>query len=132
MTRSTTAAKPATKKTTSRAKASTTSAPKTKPVVVQENPPVVSAPDMRKVELIEAAVERAGVRKKFAKPAIEAALAILGEALDEGRDLNMRPLGKVKIQRSKKVANGTVIQARIRRPEAKPKTPDEGLADAAE
>lgn len=125
------------RKTTSAPKTKTTrkpaapAAPKAAAVVVQEKSPVVTAPDLKKTDLVDAVVERSGVKKKFAKPAIEAALAVLGEALAEGRDLNLRPLGKVKIQKSKELANGTVITARIRQPEAK-KDDGDGVADAAE
>lgn len=71
--------------------------------------------ELRKKELIEAAVDRSGIKKRFAKPAIEAALAILGEALDEKRTLNLPPMGKVKIQRAKEIEGGWVLAARIRR-----------------
>ncbi|MEQ9693546.1 HU family DNA-binding protein [Shimia sp. SDUM112013] len=131
-------------KSTARSRAKTTpskstavAAKKAPPVVVKETAPVVSAPEMKKVELIDLVVERSGIKKKFAKPAIEAALAILGETLAEGRDLNMRPLGKVKVQRSKEVANATVHTVRIRRPNAVVEKPaeasdEQGVADAAE
>ncbi|MDO6800260.1 HU family DNA-binding protein [Shimia thalassica] len=126
--------------TQSRAKASPSKAAavaskKAPPVVVTETAPVLSAPELKKVELIDAVVERSGVKKKFAKPAIEAALAILGESLAEGRDLNLRPLGKVKVQRTKEVANAIVMTTRIRRPnmEATPvEAEDGGIVDAAE
>lgn len=105
---------------------------KAAPVVVVDAAPMVSAPEMKKVELVDAVVERSGIKKKFAKPAIEAALAILGEALSEGRDLNLRPLGKVKVQRSKEVANAQVLTARIRRTHMQEKTENEGIAGAVE
>jgi DNA-binding protein HU-alpha len=103
-------------------------------MIVTETSPVVSAPEMKKVELVDAVVERSGIKKKDAKPAIEAALAILGEALADGRDLNLRPLGKVKVQRTKEMANGSVLTVRIR--QASPKVEDDTspspIADAAE
>ena len=117
----------ATKKTSS-----AKSAPKAEPVVVSETAPVVSAPDLKKVELIDAVVERSGVKKRYAKPAVEAALAILGEALAEGQGLNLRPLGKAKVQRSKEVANAKVLTIRVRQAHAKPEGNDDGVADAAE
>lgn len=72
---------------------------------------------MKKKELIDLAVERSGLKKRDVKPAVEAVLAVLGEALAEGRDINMRPMGKIKVTRMKKVRNGQVIGARIRQPE---------------
>ena len=107
-------------------------APKAAPVVVNEAKPVVAGPQMKKKELIEAVVERSGVKKRYAKPAIEAALAVLGEALDEGRELNLRPFGKMKVQRAKEVANGKVMNVRVRQPKNAPETAKEGVADAAE
>lgn len=123
------AAKPKTAaKTTAARKAPPKPATKATPVVVTEKEPVVSAPDLKKVDLVDAVVERSGIKKKFAKPAIEAALAVLGEALADGRSLNLRPLGKVKIQRTKDVSNGKVMTARIRQP-LDTKVENEGLAD---
>ncbi|WP_299350228.1 HU family DNA-binding protein [uncultured Shimia sp.] len=115
--------KKTTTKTTRKAAPKAPVAPKTAkpatkvaPVVVQESTLVVSAPDLKKVDLVDMVVERSGIKKKFAKPAIEAALAVLGEALAEGRSLNLRPLGKVKVLKSKEVSNGTVITTRVRQP----------------
>ncbi|WP_372887743.1 HU family DNA-binding protein [Shimia sp.] len=105
------------------------------PVVVTETAPQLTLPDLKKVDLVDQVVERSGIKKKFAKPAIEAALAVLGEALSEGRSLNLRPLGKLKVLRSKDVANGRVQTLRLRQPQVKPQvqTKDkEPLADPDE
>ncbi len=126
----------ATKKTTASARKAP--APKTastaaaKPVVVTEAAPVVSGPELKKKELIDMVVERSGVKKRFAKPALEAALAVLGEALDEGRELNLRPFGKMKVQRAKDVSNGKVMNVRVRQPKKLSEGGKEGVADAAE
>lgn len=81
-----------------------------------ETPTAETGPvEIRKRELIDAVVARSGIRKQFAKPAIETALAILGEALDEGRPLQLPPLGRVKVQKSKEISDGHVLTARIRR-----------------
>lgn len=93
---------------------------------------IQSMPEMKKKELIEQAVERSGVKKRDAKPAIEAALAILGEALAEGRELNLIPMGKVKVTRMKKAGNGQIIMARVRRPEQDEIDLETPLAQAAE
>lgn len=129
--KTTTTRKRATTSTKTTAKAKPKAAPKPEPVVVKETAPVVTAADMKKVQLIDAVVERSGVKKKYAKPAIEAALAVLGEALAEGQGLNLRPLGKVKIQRQKDVSNGRVITVRVRQPLDK-KEADKPLAEPAE
>ncbi|MFW2541774.1 HU family DNA-binding protein [Primorskyibacter sp. 2E107] len=72
--------------------------------------------DLRKAELIDLVVERSGVRKRDAKPAVEAALAILGQALAEGRPLALQPLGKVRHLTVKERPNARVINLRLRQP----------------
>ncbi|MDA7426633.1 HU family DNA-binding protein [Thalassococcus lentus] len=71
----------------------------------------------RKNELIELAVARSGVKKRDAKPAIEAALAIMGEMVSEGRELNLKGFGKFKVKRTVDAQNGTVVHARLRQPQ---------------
>ncbi|MCT4557949.1 MAG: HU family DNA-binding protein [Pelagimonas sp.] len=93
---------------------------------------VVEDTDLRKKELIEAVVARSGVKKRDAKPAIEAALEILGEALAEGRALNLKPLGKAKVVRMKQLDHGRVVNLRLRQTSAGENTPADPLAQAAE
>ncbi|WP_235857748.1 HU family DNA-binding protein [Marimonas lutisalis] len=107
------------------------------PVVVQETKPATVSAAMRKKGLVDAVTERSGVKRKFVKPAIEAALAEIGEAIAAGRDLNLPGLGKIKVQRSKKMSNGDVYITRIRRPLANTDAPagddpKDPLAEAAE
>lgn len=71
----------------------------------------------RKNELVELAVARSGVKKRDAKPAIEAALAIMGEMVAEGRELNLKGFGKLKVKRTVEANNGTVVHARLRQPQ---------------
>ncbi|WP_246079286.1 HU family DNA-binding protein [Parasedimentitalea maritima] len=94
------------------------------PTVVMPGP-VVSAPEMRKKELIDLVVERSGVKKKDAKPVVEAMLAVLGETIGEGRELNMQPLGKLRINRSEMRNNGRVIICKIRQSIASTTNPTE-------
>ncbi|NDW43649.1 DNA-binding protein [Ruegeria sp. PrR005] len=70
---------------------------------------------MRKRELIDLVVARSEVKKKFAKPAVEAMLAILGEAISDGRSLNLSPMGKLKVNRSTDKGTGQVIICKLRR-----------------
>jgi len=86
--------------------------PETKPAVASKA--AVSAPVLRKKELIERVVERSGVKKKDAKPTIEAMLAVLGEALAAGEELNLQPLGKVMVKKTKELANAKMMVCRIR------------------
>ncbi|WP_428541182.1 HU family DNA-binding protein [Profundibacter sp.] len=74
----------------------------------------VEVPVLRKKELIERVVVRSGVKKKDAKPAIEAMLAVLGEALAAGEDLNLQPLGKVMVKKTKELPNAKMMVCRIR------------------
>ncbi len=71
-------------------------------------------PALKKAELLGAVVARSGVKKGQAKPVLEAVLAVLGEAVTEGRDLNLEPFGKLKIKRIQPGANGRVTVARLR------------------
>ena len=76
---------------------------------------VADAPVLRKKELIERVVARSGIKKKDAKPTVEAMLAVLGEALSNGEELNLQPFGKVMINRVIDKPNATVIVAKVRR-----------------
>lgn len=86
-----------------------------KPSVIKAAQPVVAGAMMRKKELIDAVVERSGSKKKDAKPVIEAMLAVLGDAVAEGRELNLQPFGKLKVNRSKDISNGKVMICKLRR-----------------
>jgi DNA-binding protein HU-alpha len=95
--------------------------------------------EMKKQELIALVVERSDVAKKHAKPVIEAMLDVLGEALAEGRELNLQPLGKVKQNRVKDTPRARVIVAKIRqqkpggpRPKDSAENAKEAVADGAE
>ncbi len=125
-------------KTTAKTVSKTTTKPAlvkaAKPVAAIVDPvePLVSQPELKKPELVDKAVEMSGIKKRFAKPAIEAALAILGEALKEGRDLNLQPLGKVMAKNTKETGSGTVINARIRQSKRVAAEAKAALADPAE
>jgi len=69
---------------------------------------------MRKPDLIEKVVARSGIKKKDAKPVVEAMLAVLAETLAEGREMRLPPLGKVIINRTKELDNGTAYIVKIR------------------
>ena len=117
-------AAPRSKTSTSTTTAASKASPKvqTKPAVTPVAPapvvvaatPVVAEPAMRKKELIDQVVERSGIKKKDAKPVVEAMLAVLGEAVGEGRELNLQPLGKLRINRSEERSNGRVIICKLR------------------
>ena len=118
--------------TTTRSKYKTTPTskkPRTKTTAAELAPKASSmtdvelGPEMKKKELIDAVVSRSGIKKKDAKPVVEAMLAVLGEALADSRELNLKPFGKVKVNRTKEVPNGKVIIAKVRQT----KPPSAGL-----
>lgn len=88
--------------------------------------------ELDKKELIERVVERCGVKKRDAKPAIEAALAILGEALAEGRELKLEPLGKLKVTKIKEMGDKRMIVSRLRQNSSVGVTAEAPVPDAAE
>lgn len=94
-----------------------------------------AGPELKKQELIAKVIERADIKKKYAKPVVEAVIEVLGEALAEGRELNLQPFGKLKLNRTKDTPNARVIVAKIRQAKSAPETgtsPKEPVADAAE
>lgn len=124
------AAKPASKTATSASKADVAKAPLPKVVKVAE--PVVASPELRKKELIDLVVARSGVKKKDAKPTVEALLAVLGECIADGRELNLQPFGKLKINRTEEKANGRVVVCRLRQSTANASGTKEPVAEPAE
>lgn len=122
----TTAAKTrASKKATTPSKAAKTAAPttpskakapaaqKAKPTVVNAPTPVVVGPAMRKKELIDAVVQRTGMKKKDVKPVVESMLGVLGDALAEGRELVAQPMGKLRVHKQKTTARKRILFAKL-------------------
>ncbi|WP_320179043.1 HU family DNA-binding protein [Roseovarius pacificus] len=138
--RTSTAPKSATSgKTAAKAPAKPAAKTAPEPGVVSETTVTAVAPELKKKELIDMVTDRAGVKKKFAKPVVEAMIDILGEAIAEGRELNLQPLGKLKHQRTKETPNARITVAKIR--QSKSASPalehgadkaKESVADAAE
>lgn len=71
-------------------------------------------PLLKKRDLIDAVVKRSGIKKKDAKPVVEAMLAELAEALSDGQELSLPPLGRVKINREKEIEDGKVLILKLR------------------
>lgn len=89
-----------------------------KPVVVTAASPAPGTPELRKKELLDLVVEQSGVKRKDAKPAVEAMLAILGATIAEGREFNLQPFGKLRINRAEERTNGRITVCKLR--QAKP------------
>ena len=64
---------------------------------------------VKKPEFLDRAVARTEVKKREAKPAIEAALAVLADALVAGEELNLPPMGKLRVVKSKDVGDGAKV-----------------------
>ncbi len=84
------------------------------PSVVETLSPVVVSNELRKKELFELVVERSGMKKKVVKPVVEAMLAVLGDAFAEQREMNLPPLGKIKVQRGKELHDGRALVLKLR------------------
>lgn len=106
------------------------------PTVVQDTPAVVSGPELRKKELLNRVLARSGAKRKDAKPVVEAMLAVLADALGSGEEVNLKPLGKIKVNRQKELSNATVLNCRLRIPKDVPAgdatTAKDPLAEPAE
>lgn len=92
-------------------------APQTAPAdlrVVQVVEADLAKPDLRKRELMERVIERSEIKKRDAKPVIEAMLAVLGETLAEGRGLNLEPLGKLRVNRTVEKVGHRIVVSRLR------------------
>lgn len=93
---------------------------------------VIIGPVMRKKELIDMVVERSGIKKKDAKPVVEAMLDVLGEALADNRELNLLPMGKFKVVNEKDLSNGKMMRVKVRQvtPSDTPKAADTDTDEA--
>jgi len=123
MARRTTTGKPSAGRATGRSAAKTSAAKKPEarsPVALVETTSPTDAPTeavkvFTKRDLIERVVAASGIKKKTAKPVIEAMLLELGEALTQFDTLNLQPLGKGIVKSRKDVENAQVTELRLRR-----------------
>jgi len=112
MVKKTTTANSAAKKPEPRARSAAGSA-ENKSVIPQEIPDPVRV--MGKRDLIDRVVQASGIKKKAAKPVVEAMLRELGDALSRGETLNLQPFGKGIVKNSKDLENAEIIEMRLRR-----------------
>jgi len=91
-----------------------------------------------KRELIDRVVVASGIKKRAAKPVIEAVLRELGDAFSRGDTLNLQPFGKGIVKNHKDLENAEVIEVRVRRSKVAMRAAEIGadarapLAEAAE
>ena len=90
------------------------------------------APLLKKQELVERIVKASGAKKKDVKLIIEAALGVLGDALSAGEELNLPPLGKMKVNRTRDEGNAEVLILKLRRGGGKGGGGNEAPTDALE
>ena len=92
-------------------------APASKPeleVVTEIGEAQIALPVMKKRELMQLVAAQADLSNKKVKPVMEAMLQVLGDAIAEGRELNLQPFGRMKINRQKDVGHARVTVAKIR------------------
>ncbi|MDF0600076.1 HU family DNA-binding protein [Psychromarinibacter sp. C21-152] len=70
---------------------------------------------MGKRELVDRVVSASGIKKRAAKPVVEAMLKELGDALSRGETLNLQPFGKGIVKQLKDLDNAEVVELRLRR-----------------
>jgi DNA-binding protein HU-alpha len=99
------------------------------PKLVTSSVPVTTGPEMKKRDLLDKVVKRSGVKKKDAKLVVEAMLAVLGEAMAEGRELVLQPMGRLKTTRIKDTGNGRVLICKLRQGGGGGNADKESLAD---
>lgn len=64
---------------------------------------------LKRPDLIDQVVTRSTVKKRDAKLAVDATLALLGEALARGDELNLPPFGKLRVIKSKDIGGGAQV-----------------------
>ncbi|MEO1639296.1 MAG: HU family DNA-binding protein [Pseudomonadota bacterium] len=76
--------------------------PKTEAIVPDADP-------LKKPDLLDQVVARTNLKKRDVKPAVEAALSVIGDALRDGQDVNLPPLGKLRVVKTKDLDDGAAI-----------------------
>lgn len=86
-------------------------------------------------DLVAHVADVTGAKKPQVKTIIEAALAEIGRVLDKGEGLNLPPFGRLKVNRSRELGDGTLLSMKLKRGatgKGGKNTADEGLADSGE
>ena len=86
---------------------------------------------MKKPDLLDAVVAKTNLKKRDVKPALEAAFAIMADALRDGQALNLPPLGKMRVIKSKEMEGGaSVVTVKLRTPKNASVAATTGVAEA--
>ncbi|ARU00506.1 HU family DNA-binding protein [Yoonia vestfoldensis] len=95
--------------------------------------PAATPTPLKKPELLDQLVARSGLRKRDAKLALDAALALIGEALARGDDLILPPLGKIRRVKAKDLGAGAhLLTLKLRSSKDARQSGKTGLASDAE
>jgi DNA-binding protein HU-alpha len=83
------------------------------PAVTDDDGPDDGREMMRRKEFLELVVEKSGAKKGDARGVTDAVLAAMAEVLAAGKDMNLPPLGKVKMVKEKQVGARQVLTVRV-------------------
>ena len=105
-----------------------------KPLPKADNAAAEARVVVRLKELTDRILATVSVKKKDARPVIEATLKHIGDALDAGEALILPPLGRLRVNRTKPAATGDMLTLKLKRQGARAgaKQPARGLAEDAE
>lgn len=73
-------------------------------------------PILKKRELYELVSTRSGLAKNKIRPVVDAMIDVLGETIAQGRGMNLPPMGRVMIKRSKDGPNARISIVKVRQP----------------
>jgi hypothetical protein len=79
------------------------------PVDVTPEPIAEDAQVMKKPELLDKIVARTNLKKRDVKPAVESAFAVIREALQDGAELSLPRLGKVRLVKAMLLYGGAEV-----------------------
>ena len=72
---------------------------------------------LKKPDLLEQVVARTNLKKRDVKPAVEAALSVISDALARGDEVVLPPLGKLRVVKAKDLSGGAqVLTLKLRMP----------------
>ncbi len=84
-------------------------------VAAPARPAEAAAPVLRRKDLVARIVASSGMKPNAAKTALDAVLEEIGKAVAAGEALNVPPLGKLTVNRSKVVGDRQVVICKLRR-----------------
>ncbi len=82
--------------------------------VVQPASAVVAGPMFKMKDIVDKASVKSGVNKKDTRAAVEAAVEAMFEALAAGAEMNLPPMGRMKVVKEKATPNGKVLTVKVR------------------